>query len=163
MLNAFYILLMIASAGALEQQKDPRPAFKDYPVKQVYKGVAVPPKLNQNQHMFRTRIREGAKRKVQFAGHYTVPAWGYGAGCVYFVIVDSITGKVYDGFSILEMPASWTEKHGELERIEFHPDSRLLRVNGYINEENCGFYDYEMAEGQGLKLLRKELLPKEYQ
>jgi hypothetical protein len=30
-----------------------------------------------------------------------------------------------------------------------------------IKEQNCGFYDYEMVEGKGLKLVRKKLLPKE--
>jgi hypothetical protein len=37
----------------------------------------------------------------------------------------------------------------------------LLKINACPNEENCGLYDYEMIDGKGLKLIRKELLTKE--
>lgn len=40
---------------------------------------------------------------------------------------------------------------------------RLMKINGCPKDENCGFYDYEMVDGKGLKLIRKELLPKEFQ
>ncbi|MBZ5523337.1 MAG: hypothetical protein LAP21_13965 [Acidobacteriia bacterium] len=106
-------------------------------------------------------IREGAKSPVEFAGHYTVPRWGCGAGCNAFVVVDSITGTVYDGFTVADLPLSWLEKHAEPERMEFHPGSRLLKINGCPGEQNCGFYDYLMTEGKGLKLVRRELLPSE--
>jgi len=55
------------------------------------------------------------------------------------------------------------EKHEEQVRIEFHPKSRLIKINGCINEQNCGSYDYVMIEGKGLRLVHKELLPKEFQ
>jgi hypothetical protein len=110
-------------------------------------------------------IRTGAKSPVEFAGHYTVPTWGCGAGCNAFVIVDSITGRVYDGFVVAELPGAWEEKHfGHLpSRMEFHPHSRLMKINGCPNEKNCGFYDYVMVDGEELKLVRKQLLPKEFQ
>ena len=60
------------------------------------------------------------------------------------------------------LPLTWLEKHGgydALERMEFHPNSRLMKINACPNEENCGLYDYEMVEGKGLKVIRKELLP----
>jgi hypothetical protein len=38
-----------------------------------------------------------------------------------------------------------------------------MKVNGCPNERDCGFYDYIMVEGEGLKLIRKRLLPKEFQ
>ena len=47
--------------------------------------------------------------------------------------------------------------------MEFHPNSRLLKINACPNETNCGLYDYVMVEGKGLKLIRKELLPQEFQ
>ena len=47
--------------------------------------------------------------------------------------------------------------------MEFHPNSRLLKINACPNEQNCGLYDYVMVERKGLKLLRKELLPDEFQ
>jgi hypothetical protein len=161
-------LLLVIGVMAWPQQKTQhkksvRPEFKDYAVEQVYAGPPAAPKLNKDQRMFRTMIRGGAKAKVEFAGHYTVPRWGCGAGCSTFVIVDSIRGAVYDGFSVSDVSLSWMEKHGEPRRLEFHPKSRLLKITGCPGETNCGFYDYEMVEGKGLKLVRKELLPKQYQ
>jgi hypothetical protein len=47
--------------------------------------------------------------------------------------------------------------------MEFHADSRLMKMDGCPNETNCGYYDYVMIEGKGLELVRKELVPKKYQ
>lgn len=157
------LLLMIAAVAWPQQPAGARPDFKAFPVDRVYKGTPAPPKLSKEQLTFRSMIRTGAKSPVEFAGHYTVPRWGCGAGCSDFVVVDSITGKVYDGFTVTELPMSWLEKHKETQRMEFHPQSRLIKFNGCPGEKDCGFYDYEMTEGTGLKLIRKELLPKEYQ
>lgn len=100
---------------------------------------------------------------MEFAGHYTVPRWGCGTECNAFVVVDSRSGKVYDGFGVAGLPFGWLEEHGgdAIERMEFYPNSRLLKINACPNEEKCGLYDYEMIEGKGLKLLRVELLPEE--
>jgi hypothetical protein len=148
---------------SLAQSGKPRPTFKDYPVKEIYRGKPAPPILKKEQRMFRTMIRLGAQSSVEFAGHYTIPVWGCGSDCNGFVIVDSISGRVIDsGFNVAGLPRHWIEKHGAydaIERMEFHPNSRLLKINACPNEENCGLYDYVMVEGTGLKLLRKELLP----
>lgn len=160
--KAICLLLIVGTSGWSEQPKA-RPDFKDYAVERTYTGAPAAPKLNRDQRAFRTMIREGAKSKVEFAGHYTVPRWGCGSGCSTFVIVDSITGAVYNSFNVADLPLAWMEKHGEQERMEFRPNSRLIKINGCINEQNCGFYDYVMIEGKGLRLVRKELLPKEFQ
>ena len=153
--------------GLLAQDASPRPRFDDFSVKQIFHGSTAAPKLGtQGQRMFRTMIRSGAKAEVEFAGHYTVPRWGCGTDCSQMVIVDSITGRVYDvPFSVVELPPAWEESHSaeDNERMEFHPDSRLMKLNMCPNEQDCGFYDYEMVDGKGLKLVRKQLLPKEYQ
>jgi hypothetical protein len=144
-----------------------RPQFKDYSVEQIYRGSPAAPKLiTQGDRMFRTMIRNGAKADVDFAGHYTVPSWGCGTECDEFVIVDSITGTVFDvPFSVVELPGSYEKAHGaeDHERMEFHPDSRLLKLNMCPNEKDCGFYDYVMVDGKGLRLIHKQLLPKQYQ
>jgi hypothetical protein len=140
-----------------------RPEFSQYPVERIYTGKPAAPKLTPSQRTFRTRIRYGAKQPVEFAGHYTVPRWGCGAGCSGFMIADSITGRVYDGFYIADLPGAWEEQQDESDlplRIEFHLNSRLFKINGCPNETDCGFYDYLMVDGKGLKLIRKELLPK---
>jgi hypothetical protein len=61
----------------------------------------------------------------------------------------------------VRLPPKWLENHGgeDMKRMEFHPNSRLLKINACPNEVYCGLYDYVMVEGKGLKLARKELLP----
>jgi hypothetical protein len=154
------------AAVVFAQPNKARPAFSEYPAKQIYQGEPAPPMLSKEQRAFRTRIRLGAKSHVEFAGHYTLPRWGCGTSCSQLVIVDSITGKVYDvPFSIVEFPMSYLETHNteNYKRMEFHADSRLIKLDGCPNEVDCGYYDYVMVDGKGLELVRKELLPKEYQ
>ncbi len=160
---AICVFLIMSAAVPAQKPKSARPDFKEFAVERIYTGAPAVPKLSRNQRSFRTMIRQGAKSKVEFAGHYTVPRWGCGSGCSTFVILDSITGAVDDGFNVADLPIAWMEKHGEHERMEFRPNSRLIKINGCINEQNCGFYDYAMIEGKGLRLVRKELLPKEFQ
>jgi hypothetical protein len=151
--------------GLPSQEEKPRPKFSDYPVKNIYRGQRARPIITKEFREIRTVIRRGADSDVDFAGHYTVPRWGCGTDCNGFVIVDSISGKVYSGFGVAGLSPKWLENHGgeELERMEFHPKSRLLKIDACPNEANCGFYDYVMVDGSGLKLIRKELLPKEFQ
>ena len=151
--------------GVSSQEKSPRPEFSDYPVKEIYRGQPARPIITKEWRLYRTMIRRGADSDVEFAGHYTIPRWGCGTGCNVFVIVDSISGRVYNGGGLDELPFDWEKGHGgdAIEWMEFHPNSRLLKVNGCMNEANCDFYDYVMVDGKGLKLIRRELLPKEFQ
>lgn len=161
------VLLLLASSAMSGAQTKPRPRFEDYPVKDIYRGKPAAPVLKtRNQRLFRTMIREGANSKVQFAGHYTVAIWGCGSGCGEFALVDSITGRVYDGFTVEDPTMQLAEQRPDLypkERIEFRPNSDLLKINGCPNERNCGSYDFVMMDGKGLTLVRKELLPKQFQ
>jgi len=79
--------------------------------------------------------------------------------------VDSISGRVYDGLLIVELPGWYLETLRKQlpERFEFHPDSRLLKVAACPNEKDCGYYDYLMVAGKGLELLDKQLLPAKFQ
>lgn len=158
---AFFASIVFAKG----QSGKPRPDFKDYPVQHVYRGKPAPPVLNKAQRMFRTAIRRGAYVPVQLAGHYTVPAWGCGAGCIVFDIVDSVSGRVYDGYAVV-LPLDWLDEHegADWRTIEYRPNSQLFKINGCLGETGpCGFYDYLMVPGKGLKLIRKELLPEKYQ
>ena len=144
--------------------EEPRPKFTDYPVNNIYRGEPAAPIITEKSRGFRTRIRRGARSAVEFAGHYTMPGWGCGTGCSGLVVVDSKTGKIYDGVGGELLPDAWVEQHeADAEKIEFHPNSRLLKVNACPNEHNCGLYDYVMVEGKGLKLIRRQLLPAEFQ
>jgi len=160
-------LACVLTLSVYAQVAKMRPSFSDFPVKSLFRGKPVPPKLvTKGDRAFRTRIRFGAKLPVEFAGHYTLPRWGCGAGCNAFVIVDSLTGRVYDvPFSLADLPYSWIEKHANEphDRMAFRPDSRLMKIDACLNETDCGLYDYVMVDGKGLMLLRKELLSTEFQ
>jgi len=162
---AFVSALLGLTSLALAQAEKPSPNFEDFPAPHVYQGQPAAPILSKSQRFFRTRIREGAKSPVRFGGHYTLPTWGCGEGCITFDLVDSITGKVQDGLVIV-LPLDWLDEHPDEnpKPLEYRPTSRLLKINGCLGEAGpCGFFDYEMVDGKGLRLIHKELLPDKYQ
>ncbi len=161
-----FVEIGVRQRGDLDSHGGPeRPTFGEYLVSNIYHGQPARPIITQEFRSFRTRIRRGSDSEVEFAGHYTIPRWGCGTDCNAFVIVDSISGKVYDGFGVDELPGAWREQYAadKTPRMEFHPNSRLLKINACPNEENCGLYDYVMIDGKGLSLIRMELLPAQFQ
>lgn len=159
----FSTLLLVCSILGFGQQLSPRPTFADFPAANVFGGRSAKPRLTtKDQRMYRTVIRTGGEEPetLNFAGHYKVPQWGCGTDCSQFAVVGSITGRVHGPFTVSGMPGRWLEDHRNagLDRIQFKPSSRLLKVNGCPDERDCGFYDYLIEDGKGLTLLRKELL-----
>jgi len=164
-MNRITLLLAFFQVLHAGQAITSRPSFESYAVKRLYRGAPASPILSKDQRTFRTVIRRGAKSPVEFAGHYTLPRFGCGTGCSAFYIVDSINGKVCNGLAIADLPGQWLGKQSgdPPEHVQFLPSSRLFKVNGCPNERDCGYYDYVMIEGEGLKLVQKWLLPKEFQ
>lgn len=71
------------------------PRFEDYPVTEVWQGVAAPLKLTtRSERMFRTQLTEAAKQAPDFAGHYKFAGWGCGSACAAGAIIDLQTGDV---------------------------------------------------------------------
>jgi hypothetical protein len=87
--------------------------------------------------------------------------WGCGATCNGFIIVDSISGTIYDGLGLDELPLR--SGLNNTVAMQWNAWNFTRTANACLNETNCGLYDYVMIEGNGLKLLRKELLPMEFQ
>nr|WP_297785153.1 hypothetical protein [uncultured Allomuricauda sp.] len=77
---------------------NPDSSFEDYSV-EVYEGELAEPDFSTNPDAenFVTRIKEGCAKGINFAGHYTLVSWGCGSPCQTGVIVDRITGEIYDG------------------------------------------------------------------
>lgn len=71
---------------------------------------------NPTAKRFKTRITNGYKNGTNFAWRYTFVYWGCGSPCKSSAIVDSKTGKVYDG-------------PGATIGYEFQKDSKLIIVN----------------------------------
>jgi len=108
------LTLTVLQSAAAQTHSKLLPTFKDYPVTEVFNGTPHPPILvTQEQHRYRTRIREGVGKgwgvwingewgKEQnrpgpnFAGHYVVIVWGCGAPCLMMAVCDAETGEVYN-------------------------------------------------------------------
>lgn len=66
----------------------------------VYGGVLKNPDFTSNEEakMFKTRITEGCKAGINFAGYFTLIYWGCGTSCQYGVVVNRKTGEIIQGY-----------------------------------------------------------------
>jgi hypothetical protein len=102
-------------------------SFEKYSVP-IYKGELKDPdfKTNPEAKSFITRIKEGCKEGVNFAGHYTLIYWGCGTACQYGVVVDRKTGKIFNGY--LSSLGS-----------EFKADSKLIIFNAELENKKSKY------------------------
>ena len=148
-MTSLFLLLTLLS-GALQTAPTPSlpPKFEDYRVTEQYKGKNAKPILTRDDVRFRTRIREGALEKVNFAGHYVLTTWGCGASCVMGVLIDARTGRVY------WLPMKVCCGPLEVENpLDYRVDSRLIIFTGSPDEEKQGVYYYKF-EGNRFVLLQ---------
>src|SRR5260370_26522263 len=72
------VYITLAALGATAQSSTPTgndrlPRFEVYPVTETFKGSPTPPNLRRpGDKLFRTKIREGAAKGPNYAGHYTI-------------------------------------------------------------------------------------------
>jgi hypothetical protein len=138
------------------------PRFQDYAAP-VYKGRAAALKLTTPQaRSYRTRLREGSRRAVNFAGRYKLHTWGCGTGCLQTAFIDARTGEVFfpdelNGFITCFWDAEVVESMEDA--LQFKRDSRLIVMSGYPTSERGkdepkkGLYYYEW-NGEALKLVK---------
>jgi len=134
------------------------PRFRDYPVSEAYVGQNAPIVLKRDDMMFRTRLREAAKEKPNFAGHYILAAWGCGAQCLMGAVIDAKTGKV---FWLPHTTCCWGSDVDErFEPMEFRMNSSLVVFSGLRNEkerdDGAHFYKFEHGRFVHLKSVLKE-------
>jgi hypothetical protein len=121
----------------LFKKYSPKYNFNQFKVDKVFNGPFVKPDFNTNPKwkFYKTRIIEGAKGKPNFAGHYWICGWRCGSNCQTFVIVDCITGKIYDGLDDFEI-----EENKISNLWECHPNSKMLIINNGSLEKGK-YYD----------------------
>jgi hypothetical protein len=154
----FVIILLIASATVAFGQANPR--FQDYPAP-VYKGKRAPVDLNsaEGANTFRTRLREGSAKGVNFAGRYTLVAWGCGTSCLMAGIIDAKTGTVYFPKELGGFGVWYFSDNPNDEALGFKPHSRLLVLSGFpatemnVDNPKTGLYYYEWT-GNRLRLIK---------
>ena len=162
------VVLLLGTFAPSQGSPHPSPKweipFSKYPASEVFQGRPVPPITSTgNARMFRTRLREAARKGPNFAGHYTIAEWGCGSGCLSFAIVDALTGQVHwPPFSadIVGIPWLGTATGREYQGIVYRLDSRLLIIDGCPDdkERGCGTYYFEWT-GNKLKRLRFNSVP----
>ena len=121
------------------------PKFVAYPAKEAYQGRNAPLVLATEQDKtFKTRLREAAAQKPNFAGHYILTAWGCGTECLMGAAIDANTGKVY---WLPHTICCWgSHADDKFEPIVYHPNSTLIVFIGQRNEEGengAHFYDFQ--------------------
>jgi hypothetical protein len=121
------------------------PRFSDYPVNESYSGKTAPLVFTREARMYRTRLREAAREKPNFAGHFIVTTWGCGTECVTGAIIDARTGRVFMlPFTLCCWGADVDEK---FEPVEFRRNSKLIIFSGARNEKEgdnaTRFYKFE--------------------
>ena len=161
LLAAFCLCFCAAPSFA---QGGAAPAFDDYR-EPVFRGRAAALKLTTPEARgYRTRLREGARRAVNFAGHYKLQTWSCGTGCLQTAFIDAKTGEVsfpaeLDGFIVCFYDPKPVESLEEA--LKFRKGSRLIVMSGYPvsergkDEPKKGLYYYEWT-GRELKLLKFE-------
>lgn len=126
------IALFVGTLSVTAQTGTPR--FTDYPVSERYTGKTAPLVLSRAAREFRTRLRQAAREKPNFAGRFIVATWGCGTECVEGAIIDARTGHVFMlPFSLCCWAATGVDE--SFKPVEFRPNSSLIVLSGARNEK----------------------------
>ncbi len=155
------LCVCLLAAPALAQN-GAAPNFNDYSAP-AFGGKAAPLKLTTPlARGYRTRLREGARRAVNFAGRYKLHTWSCGTGCLQAAFIDTKTGDVFFPAELNGFIACYYGKEviEDLEEaLQFERGSRLIVMSGYPysergkDEPKKGLYYYEW-DGKSLKLVK---------
>ena len=119
----------------------------DYAVGNMYRGRLAP--VDEASHTdartFKSALRDGLAKGVNFAGKYTVVTVGCGTACQQHFIVDRETGKI-------------TDKVQGSAGVKYSSNSRIFILNppdatiNYKECQNCTPQAYELVNGKLKKL-----------
>jgi hypothetical protein len=153
--TAFGLLVAVVTAAA---STDFIYRFTEYPATDKYRGRPAAVNIKTaGDRMYRTVLREAAAKVPDFAGHYKVATWGCGSGCITYAIIDSNSGEILQEAGGV---VSRSCKQDDSEKIlNYRLDSRLLIINGNLDDENLGIYYYELR-GKKLLLLKETPHPR---
>ena len=130
------------------------PRFEDFPVGPAYAGRNHLTLKGDDIH-WRTRLRQAAAQKPDFAGHYVLATWGCGMQCVMGAAINVRTGAV------IWLPGTlccWYSDEvaapDKVEPLRYRLDSRLLVLTGLRNERegDGGDHYYSIKDGRFVHL-----------
>lgn len=137
-------VLLVVVAVALCGRAFAGPSFEDYPTGTLFSGR--PAKIDLSvpaNKQFRTRLTEGARLPPNFASAWRLVVWGCGTSCVTGAAVNLPTGRV------VFLPFTVCCSQGTAPPLRFQPSSRLLVVNGILNEEGSDGERYFALNADG--------------
>ncbi len=150
------VLLIFVASISTGFSEEKIPQFKDYKVKEIYKGKNHPLVMDEFGKMYRTRLKYAIKHgKSTFAGHYIVTAWGCGTGgCNTGAIIDAKTGQAYPWpvvlASVYPLKEEFEDESGQ-EHI-YKLNSRLMIFAGELETSETDGHDivefYEFNNGK---------------
>ena len=119
-----------------KQGEGAEPRFEDFAVP-VWRGRMAPVNIRSHPDArgLRTRLRQDTRAAgINFAGHYSFVGIGCGTNCTVSAIADARNGQVFFPRELsgwyFNSGENWGLGEGE-DFIQYHPNSRLLRVVGY--------------------------------
>lgn len=149
------LCLALLPAAAPPSVPDPVPRFEAYPAGPVFRGRNRLV-LGRNDMAFRTRLREAAAQKSDFAGQYVLAQWGCGTECISGAAIDVRTGRVVWLPGTLCCWFSEKSPHANpVEPLRYRLNSRLLVLSGRRNERDGDDGEhYYVIDGDRLVHLR---------
>lgn len=118
------------------------PKSSDYAVREVFHGKLAAVKISKPEdRLYRTALREQAKKGPNFAGHYRMAAIGCGLDSFFIAVIDNKTGKVYwPPFGCISLAGGFgiplPEGMGDKPNPAFNIHSRLFCIVGVENRED---------------------------
>lgn len=142
-----FALISITALAKRSDSNRPLPRFEDYTVQvsEVAKPAEADLKSDPYAEMYKKHVLKAARKRPNFAGNYVVLPWDCGHNCKMFCIVNSMNGRVFIP------PFSLSDWNGTA--VEFKPDSKLLIVNGVINQTGQPATFYYLWDNEKLKLI----------
>jgi hypothetical protein len=128
------VALFVGALNVAAQTGIPR--FNDYPVNERHTGKTAPLVLSRAAREFRTRLRQAAAEKPNFAGRFIVTTWGCGTECVYGAIIDAKTGQVFMLPFSLCCWGPGTGRDDNFKPVEFRLGSNLIVLSGARDEKD---------------------------
>ena len=143
------VALFVGALNVAAQTGIPR--FNDYPVNERYTGKTAPLVLSKAARQFRTRLRQAAAEKPNFAGRFIVTTWGCGTECLEGAIIDAKTGQVFMlPFSLCCWAPGTVDDN--FKPVEFRLNSSLIVLSG-ARDEKDGDYGTRFYRFQNHRLL----------
>lgn len=147
------VLCVVLPAWPLHAARTPPgapPRFADYPAGAAFVGRTHLVLAHADQ-AYRTRLREAARQRPNFAGHYVLALWGCGTQCVTGAAVDLRSGRVtwLPGGTLCCWGSGPQGPAREVVPLRYRLDSRLLVLDGarHEREGDQGEHYYAMEDG----------------